>query len=165
MKNFNSQNMEYLIDLKFEDRMYNAIVHFVATFTVKNEYLAESFIKELDAGFKRKGVVLFPSTYYRIDNDQTLKERSYAYYQFCKNKATAFVDIEQFFLENPDQGKSLVENLTDRLFLGENSTALIGEKCKIPVRVYNKNTYNPIDAELYYFSIEHLIPTKNNKVS
>jgi hypothetical protein len=150
--------MEFLIDLRFEDKVYNAIVHFVATFTAKNDSEAELFINELIAGFKRKAVIIFSSTHYRIDNDPKLRERSYEYYQFCKTKATASIEVEQFILENPDQNKSLVENLTEKLFAGENSTAKIGNKHKIPVRVLDKQTRNPIMGEFYYFSIEHLIP-------
>lgn len=150
--------MEYLIDLRFEDKGYNAIVHFVATFTAKDDSEAKLFIDELIAGFKRRGVVIFPSTYYRIDNDPELRERSYEYYQFCKTRATASIEVEQFILDNPDQNKSLVENLTERLFAGENSTAKIGNEYKIPVRVVDKQTRNPITGEFYYFTIEHLIP-------
>jgi len=150
--------MEHLIDLKFEDKGYNAIVHFVATFTTKDENEAKLFFNELMAGFKRRGVVIFPSTYYRIDNDPQLRERSYEYYQFCKARATASIEIEQFILENPDQNISLADNLTERLFNGENSTAKIGNEYKIPVRVLDKQTRNPITGELYYFTIEHLIP-------
>ena len=150
--------MEYLVDLRFEDKDYNAIVHLVATFIVIDEFEAIPFIDELEAGLKRKGVVIYPSTYYRIDDDPKLKERSYEYYQFCKSRATAAIEIEQFILNNPDQNKSLAENLTDRLFKGDNSTAKIGKEYKIPVRVYNKQTRNPITGEFYYFAIEHLIP-------
>lgn len=150
--------MEYLIDLRFEDKEYNAIIHFVATFIVKDEYEAISFIDELEASFKRKGVVIYPSTYYRIDNDQQLRERSYEYYQFCKSRATASIEIEQFILDSPDQNKSLSENLTDKLFKGENATAKIGKEYKIPVRVYDKQTRNPIVGEFYYLTIEHLVP-------
>ena len=150
--------MEYLIDLRFEDKGYSAIVHFVATFTAKDDNEAKLFIDELIAGFKRRSVVIFPSSYYRIDNDPELRERSYEYYQFCKSRATATIEVEQFILDSPDQNKSLVENLTERLFAGENSTAKIGNEYKVPVRVYDKQTRNPITGEFYYFTIEHLIP-------
>lgn len=150
--------MEYLIDLRFEDKGYSAIVHFVATFTAKDDVEAKLFIDELSAGFTRRGVLIFPSTYYRIDNNPKLRESSYEYYEFCKKVATASIQIEQFILENPDQNKSLVENLTEKLFSGEKSTAKIGNEFKIPVRVIDKQTRNPITGEFYYFTIEHLIP-------
>lgn len=150
--------MEFLIDLRFEDKGYNAIVHFVATFVAKDESEAKTFIDELTAGFVRRGVLIYSSTYYRIDNDQQRKERSYEYYEFCKKRATASIRIEQFILDNPDQNKSLVDNLTDLLFNGKKSTANIGNEYNIPVRVVDKQSRNPITGEFYYFTIEHLIP-------
>lgn len=152
--------MEYLINLKFEDKGYNAIIHFVATFTAENRNEANLFVNELKSGFEREGVIIFQLTHYRIDNDPILKERSYEYCMFYKSKATAYVEIEQFSLENPDQNKSLFDNLKKKLFSGESATANIGNKYKIPVKVLDKETRNPITNELFYFSIEHLIPRK-----
>lgn len=152
--------MEFLIDLRFEDKEYRAIVHFVATFLAKDEDEARLFVDELIAGFKRRGVVIFPSTYKRIDNDLELRERSYEYHQFCLSRATAHIEIEQFYLENPDQNKSLWDNLLEKFFAGENSTASIGRKHNIPVRVMDKETRNPILDEFYYFTVEHLIQKK-----
>ena len=150
--------MEFLIDLRFEDKGYNAIIHFFATFTAKNETEAAHFYQELIAAFLRRDVIIFPSTYVRIDNDPRLRERTYEYHQFHLSRATAKVKIEQFLMEDPDQNKSLWDNLTEKFFSGENSTAKIGNKYNIPVRVYDKQTRNPISEEFYYFSIEHLIP-------
>lgn len=153
--------MEFLIDLKFEDNNYSAIVHFVTTFTVKDNNDAKLFFNELVAGFVRKDVKLYPtSTYYRIDDDLELKERSYEYYDFCIKRATASIPVEQFFIENPNQNISLVDNLTSKVLTGQNSTAIIGPKFQIPVRVIDKETRNAIKGEFYYFSIEHLIPKK-----
>ncbi|MHA8068815.1 hypothetical protein ACS6L2_05975 [Aquirufa ecclesiirivi] len=152
--------MEFLIDLRFEDKGYNAIVHFVATFISKDENEAMLFYNDLKAGFKRCGGVILLASCYRIDNDKKLKDRSFEYYQFCQNRATATVEITQFILDNPDQNKTLVDNLTERLFQGKFSTAQLGNKYKIPVRVMDKETRNPISGELYYFTLEHLIPKK-----
>ncbi len=150
--------MEFLIDLRFEDKGYSAIIHFLATFNAKDEIEAKHFYDELLAAFIRRGVTIFPSTYIRIDNNPELRERTYEYHQFYLSKATATVQIEQFLLENPDQDKSLWDNLTEKFFAGENSTAQIGNKYNIPVQVRDKKTRNPITGEFYYFSIEHLIP-------
>ncbi len=150
--------MEFLIDLRFEDKGYNAIVHFLATYTAIDEIEAKHFYDELIASFVRHGVVIFPSTYIRIDNNPELRERTYEYHQFYLLKATANVRVEQFLLENPDQNKSLWDNLTEKFFAGENSTAKVGHKYNIPVHVYDKRTRNPITGEFYYFSVEHLIP-------
>jgi len=150
--------MEFLIDLRFEDKGYSAIIHFLTTFNAKDEMEAKHFYDELLAAFIRRGVIIFPSTYIRIDNNPDLRERTYEYHQFYLSKATANVQIEQFLLENPDQDKSLWDNLTEKFFSGENSTAKIGNKYNIPVQVRDKQTRNPITGEFYYFSIEHLIP-------
>jgi len=48
--------------------------------------------------------------------------------------------------------------LTERLLKGESSTAKIGNEYKIPVRVIDKETRNPINGEFYFMNIEHLIP-------
>jgi hypothetical protein len=46
----------------------------------------------------------------------------------------------------------------EKFFAGENSTANIGRKYNIPVKVVERQTRNPISGEFYYFSVEHLIP-------
>jgi hypothetical protein len=152
--------MEYLIDLRFEDKSYNALVHFVATFKVKNVNEASDFVNELLSGFNRRNVIVFSSNYHQIDNDPILRQRSYEYSQFCQKQATASIQIEQFILEDPDQTKSLADNLIEKLFNGEKSTAKIGAEYNIPVRVLDKKTRNPISGEFYYFTIEHLIPNE-----
>lgn len=151
--------MEFIIDLKFEDKNYNAIVHFVTTFIAKDNNEAKMFFDELVAGFLRKGVKLYPtSTYSRIDDSPESKKSSYEYYDFYLNNATASIPVEQFFLEDPDQNKSLIENLTSKVLTGQDSTAIIGQKYQIPVRVTDKETRNIIKGEFYYFYIEHLLP-------
>ncbi|MFI1770259.1 hypothetical protein [Thalassobellus citreus] len=150
--------MEFILDVRFEDNNYNAIIHLVTTLTANSEQEAQLFINELTESFKRKDILVLNGTFNRIDNNPIFRERQYEYYQFCKSKATATIGIEQFFLENPDQTKSLVENLTEKLLKGENSTAKIGNEYKIPVRVIDKETRNPINGEFYFMNIEHLIP-------
>ncbi|MFY0602707.1 MAG: hypothetical protein JXQ93_02075 [Flavobacteriaceae bacterium] len=150
--------MEYLIDLRFDDKSYRAIIHFVATFIVQNEKDAIEFKDELLAGFKRRGIIILNINCYRIDNNQILRNRAYEYCQFSKEQATASIEVEQFILSNPDQTKSLSNNLIEKFYNGENSTANIGKKYNIPVRVLDKETRNPISDELYYFTIEHLMP-------
>lgn len=150
--------MEYLIDLKYEDNGYDAIVHFVATFLVNTSQEAKIFIEELSAAFERRNVKINLLRYYRIDNDLELLKRSREYHYFQHSNSTAKIQIEQFFVENPNQNKSLYENLTEKLFSGADSTAVIGEKYNIPVRVINKGSRNSISNDIYYFSVEHLIP-------
>ena len=150
--------MEYILEIRFDDNNYNAIIHFVTTFTAKSEQEAKFLVDELVEGFNRRNVIVLSGTYIRIDNNLALRERQYEFYNFCISRATANIQIEQFVLENPDQTKSLVENLTERLFSGEDSTALIGKKYNISVRVMDKKTRNPISADIFYCNIEHLIP-------
>jgi hypothetical protein len=150
--------MEYILEIRFDDNNYNAIIHFVTTFTAKSDQEAKLLVDELVDGFNRRKVMVLSGTYTRIDNNPELRERQYEFYNFYISRATATIQIEQFVLENPDQTKSLVENLTNRFFNGENSTALIGKKYNIPVRVMDKKTRNPITADIFYCNIEHLIP-------
>lgn len=150
--------MEFLLELRFEDNGYNAMIHFMTTFTANDENEADHFYIELISAFKRRGVLLFLSTYIRIDNNPELLERTYEYHQFYLSGATANIKVEQFHLENPNQDKSLWDNLVEKFFSGENSTANIGRQHNIPVKVVDKQTRNPISGEFYYFSIEQLIP-------
>ena len=153
--------MDYLIDLRFEDQGYNAIIHFVTTLTTKNEEDARTFFDELLSGINRRNVFLLYHSFFRIDNDPILRERSYEYFNFCISRATASIQIDQFILEDPDQSKSLTENMINKFFSGENSTATFGKKYNIPVRVLEKGNRNPISGDFYYFAIEQLIPRLN----
>lgn len=150
--------MEYYIDITFEDPFYKAIVRLFTSFIVKDEYENELFIQELVDGLKRRKVTPLNIISSRIDNDIELRQSCYEYHKIFKSKANASIEIEQFILENPNQYKSLVDNLTEKLFNGENSTAKIGEKYSLPVRVSERKTGNPIEENIYFFAIEHLIP-------
>ncbi len=150
--------MEYIVDIKFEDNGYNAIVHFVSTFVVNSPELSKLFVEELSAGLKRNKVAILSLSCLRLDDNVELRERQYEYYEFCKGTATATINIQQFMLESPDQTRSFADNLTEKFFNGEESTAFIGKTYSIPVRVRDKKTKNPIPKEFYYLNIEHLIP-------
>lgn len=152
--------MEYLFDLKFEDPGYNAIVHLVYTLNVSNDNEARIFYKELISSFKRENVNLFLSNFYRIDIDQETKDSIYQYLDLCFKRATASIKIKQYILKDPDQSKSLADNLIQKLLAGEDSTARYGNQYNIPVRVTDKKTREPISGEFYYFNIEHLIQKK-----
>lgn len=149
--------MEYLIDLKFEDKNYDALVHFVATFVVNTVQEAKNFVKEFSSSFERRDIKINILRYYRIDNDEELLKRSREYHNFQSSISTATIQIEQFFIENPDQTKSLIENMIEKFFSGEDSTALIGQKYNIPIRVLDKESRNPLSNDIYYFAVEHLI--------
>jgi len=156
--------MEYLLDVRFEDKTYNALIHLVTTLTAQSNQEAQIFVDELIDGFKRRNITVLQGTYTRIDHDPVFSSRQYEYYKFCLKRATATVKIEQFIFENPNQTKSLIDNLTERLLNGESSTAWIGNKYNIPVRVIDKETRNQIVGEFFFQNIEHLIP-KNNSSS
>lgn len=152
---------EYFFEIRFKDAGYRAIVHFAATFTCHNQTEAQSFYEQLIAGFERRGIVITMKNCFRIDNDPILKQNYYQFHQVYLNSAKAHIQIEQFLLTNPDQDKSLIDNMTDKFFNGEDSTAYVGRRYNIPAKVLDEETRNPITDELYYFSVEHLIP-KNN---
>lgn len=151
---------EYFFEIRFKDPGYNAMVHFAATFTCNNIREAQSFYDELSAGFERRGVVITMKNCFRIDNDPLLKQNYYQFHQQYLRSAKAQIQIAQFQLSNPDQDKSLIDNMTDKFFNGEDSTAYIGRTYSLPVRVLDEDTRNPITDEIYYFSVEHLIPKK-----
>lgn len=150
--------MEYYIELKIEDNNYSAIIHFATTFYVNSEMEAAQFSTELLSAFKRRNVTVFSSSYIRLDHDPILKERMFEYHNFYLGRATANIEIDLYYVQDPDQTKSLHENLVEKIFAGKNSTAEIGKKFKIPVRVADKKTRIPITNDLYYFNVQHLIP-------
>jgi hypothetical protein len=117
--------MEYLIDLKFEDKNYDALVHFVATFVVIEPQEAKIFVDELYAAFERKNIKINIVRYYRIDNNPELFQRSKDYHNFQNSISTATIQIEQFHIDNPDQTKTLIENMMEKYFSGKDSTTLI----------------------------------------
>lgn len=150
--------MEFFLELKFEDSAYNALIHFATTFIANTEAEAKLFVKELLAAFQRREVIVLSCSYNRLDNNTELRERMYEYHKFYLSRATATIQVEQFHIENPNQEQSLWDNLVGKFFGGKDSTANIGTKYNIPVRVVDKKTRNPIDNEFYYFSVEQLIP-------
>ncbi len=153
--------MIYILDIRLDDQHYNAIIHFVTTFTAKSQNDAQLLVDELVEAFKRKEAKILFKTYYQVSDDPVEKVRQLQYYQFMIKRATADIKIEQFIVDNPDQTKSLFDNLAEKLFNGEQSTAQIGRKYNIPVRVTNKEDQEPIASDLFYYNLEHLIPKSN----
>ena len=149
--------MTYLLDLRWVDNGYDAFVHLVSPITANSTEDANSFYQELLAGLQRKNVNLLIRSFYRIDDTAEHMQNGRDYINFQRNIATATMQIEPYVLENPDQTQSLAENLVEKFFNGENSTAKIGLRHNIPVRVLDRQTRNPINNEMFYFSIEHLI--------
>jgi len=149
--------MIYLLDLRWVDNFYDAFVHLVTPVLVNDTQEANLFYNELIAGLKRKNVGLLNCCYYRIDDTDEHMQNGLDYINFQRQLATATMRIEPYVLEKPDQTKSLAENLIERFFVGENSTAKIAKKYEIPVRALDRETRNPVSKEMFYFSIEHLI--------
>lgn len=154
--------MLFLLDIRFEDVGYNALVHLVTTIEANSYHERDLFYNELKAGLLRTGVIILADSCIQIDSDPLLYQRQMEYQAFCVKNSTATIMIEQFQLEKPDQSKNLWDNLLSKMFNGEESTASIGRKYNIPVRVRDKETRNPITHEVYYFGIEHLIPKSAN---
>lgn len=152
--------MEFFLDLRFEDSGYNASVHLATTIVVEDEVEAKLFSSELVAAFERKSVSLIYQSCRRIDNNAEDKERAYEYHNNYLARATAKIEVEQFIIENPNQNKSLIDNMVEKIFTGENSTAVFRKKYNVPVNVRDKKTGEAITDEFYYFSVEHLIPKK-----
>ena len=148
--------MEFLLEIKFEQQENPVVVHFVTCFNAQNEEVAKSFYEEFLAGLERKNVILFMSNYRRIDHDAILYNRSHDYVKFMHERANAKVDIDVFFLENPNQSKSVAENQVEKFFAGEYSIAHLVKKFHVPVKATDKTTREPIMKEFFYCPIEHI---------
>jgi hypothetical protein len=105
----------------------------------------------------RRQIQIYSVDYSRIDNNSELRLSKLRYHEYCKTIATATINIEQFKLENPDQTKTLSENLIEKVLNGENSTAQIGRTYNLPIRVLDKKGKS-IRGDIYYLNLEHLIP-------
>jgi hypothetical protein len=150
--------MEYLLDIRFEDPHYNANVTLIATFAAKDEEDAKLFFNEFVYAFERNNAKFFYTNHYRIDQDELSFEKGYEAYKFHLSKATQLIKVEQFFVENPNQSKSLIYNLMEKYFKNEDSMAKVGRELTLPVEVTDKTTGQRIRDEIFYYSIEHLMP-------
>jgi hypothetical protein len=150
--------MEFILEAKFEQNELPVIVHFVSSFTAPDDNVAKTFYYEFLEGLRRKKVILFMSNYHRIDHDPELYNRSHDYINFMYGHATTKVDIDVFYIENPDQAKSVAENQVHNFFSGKDSVAHLGKRVRIPVKVTDKETREPIKDEFFYFSFEHIRP-------
>jgi len=150
--------MVFFLEMRFEDNGYRAIVHFATTLITNSDGEAKIFLEELEASMQRAGLRITSISCNRIDNNPVLRENYWNYYQFYIKRATAKIDIDQYVLQSPDQAKTLSENVMDKFLNGENSTAYIGNRYSIPVRVMDKVSREPIAGDIYYLNLQHLIP-------
>lgn len=146
--------MKYYLEVRFEDINYNARIYFALAIKVHSEEEAKTFHSEIISAFERRKVAILHSCYEPILQENEFLNKHNLYLE----NATHYIDIDQFHMENPDQNKSLYENLVEKVFTNEDSVAEIGNKFKIPVRVIDKEMQTPITDEIYYFSLQHLIP-------
>lgn len=148
--------MQFIIEIRFEDKDLTAIVHLVTLINIKSEEAMAAFCVELEAAIKRNGAIVLLSTFLRIDNNPELKERQIEYYRYYLSRATATVKIDEYTIDDPDQSKNVYDNLIEKMYAGKNAIATEGAKHNIPVRVIDKNSRNPITGEFFYSSIEHI---------
>jgi hypothetical protein len=107
--------MKFVIDLRFKDKGQNAKVHFLSFFTAKNMEEAQKMYDELIAGFDRRNVEYDYNFSRRIDNDPEMSEKYKGEYEHYLSYTNAHITIEQFQLPNPNQTKTLYENLVEKL--------------------------------------------------
>lgn len=153
--------MIFLLDIHFEDSNFDVLVHLVTTLDVSTAEEADLFKNELVAALIRNKVDITFCTCIQIDNNRELYETQMLGYAKALERATTTILIEQFLLKEPDQSKTLGQNILNKIFDGEDSVASIGRRYNIPVRVKEKTTGNSF-KEVYYFGLEHLIPKQTN---
>lgn len=152
--------MEYLIEIKYVDVNYNANIHFLTTFNAVDENDALLFYNETISAFSRNKVKIQYANYERIDNDPEKKAQFLLRHNQFLQKVNDHVEIEQFFIKDPDQNMSLWENLLKQYKDGDkNANAYEGRKHQIPVNVIDRATFKPT-YDVYYFSVQHLIPKR-----
>jgi len=150
-------SMKYLLEIRFEDKNFNAIFFLVSVYELNSDEEADNLLREIKFSIERNGAIILSSHYNRIESDSQ-RASLYKYYNFRLNKANASIKVEEYYLHNPNQKKRLYENLREKLFNSENSIAKIGEKYKIPVKVFEKDKFKPFNGEYFYYSIELLKP-------
>jgi hypothetical protein len=149
--------MLFFLEIRFEDNRFSAIVHLATNLTVTNQNDANHLVEELMESMRRRKLNIISISCPRIDNNPQLSENLLRYYEFYKTRATATVELDQYVMDNPDQTKDLVENILEKILSGENSTAQVGHRYRIPVRVMDKKTKNSIEGDIYYLNLELLV--------
>ncbi|WP_312391120.1 hypothetical protein [Chryseobacterium sp.] len=154
--------MEYYLEVRFLDRNYDASIHFATTFTASTEANAQQFFNELISALKRRKVDILNSKYFRIDNDPILKGRTLENHNFYLSRSTASIEIDQYYIEDPDQNMSVTENLLQKFYAGKEPVAEIAKRVNIPVIGKDRQTNDHIRNDIYYFNLEHLSPKSKN---
>ncbi|WP_187477731.1 hypothetical protein [Amniculibacterium sp. G2-70] len=149
--------MRYNIDTKFDDKSLISRTHFSIIVNVVDEEEAEVFHSEILAALQRVNAIIKYSTLHPIDNDLETGINILEQHKIYLKNATHFVEIKPYYLENPDQDKSMSENLAERHSERKGSLVSEGYAYSYPVRVVYKDTQEPFDDQ-YFLSLEHLIP-------
>lgn len=150
--------MEYSIDARFENKGLGIKIHFLTMINVTDEIEADLFHDELLSGFRRMKWEEFHTSLLRIDNNETLRNQKYEELNEIELKTDNILRIEQYLLENPDQTKSLTENLIKKLKEeGESSSKVLWRNYNIPIEIRESYSGKRITGEYYYLKIEHLI--------
>jgi hypothetical protein len=150
--------MKFYLDLRFTYISYDASVHFASTFTASTEANAKQFFNELISALERKKVDILHSDYFRIDDNSMLESRTLENHAFYLRRSTAKIEIDHYYIENPDQSMSVTENLLQKFYSDKKPVAQLKRKHNLPVIVKNKETRDDIRNDFYYFNLEHLSP-------
>ncbi len=151
--------MEYSINARFENKGLGIKIHFLTMINVTDEIEADLFHDELLSGFRRMKWEEFHTSLLRIDNNETIRNQKYEELNQIETKSDTTLRIEQYLLENPDQTKSLAENLVKKLKEeGEASSKAFWRNFNIPIEIRDSSSGRKITGEFYYLKIEHLIP-------
>lgn len=154
--------MKFYLDVRFIDISFDASVHFATTFTSKTEANADQFFNELILALDRRNVDILHSEYFRIDDNPMLERRTLENHSFYLGKSTAKIEIDHYYIENPNQNMSVTENLLQKFYSNKKPVAELARRHKMPVIVKNRQTRDNIRNDFYYFSLEHLSHKSEN---
>lgn len=149
--------MRYNIDTKFDDKSLIMRIHFSIIVNVVDEEEAEVFHSEILAALQRVNAIIKYSTLHPIDNDLETGINILEQHKIYLKNASHFIEIKPYYLENPNQEKSMSENMTEKHSAGDSSFVSEGYAYSYPVRVVYRDKQEPFDDQ-YFLSIEHLIP-------
>lgn len=150
--------MEYSIDAHFQNVRRDLKIHFLTTFWVDDPKEAGLFYNELMAGFSRMNWEILHAPFVRIDNNEPFRASVYESIQRIEQISDNSMVIKQYLFENPDQSKSLTENLVKRAKENKDSTAVY-RNYSVAVDVRDTNSGNRITGDLLFLKIEQLIDT------
>ncbi|TSJ44980.1 hypothetical protein [Fluviicola chungangensis] len=152
--------MEYSIDARFVNNQLGIRIHFLTTINASDYDEALLFQEELLAGFHRmKWEDSFVAQIENLDNNEQLRNLKYEEMDQLALDSDNTLIVEQFFLDDPDQSKSVIENYIQNVQKeGKHDMKYSSRKYEIPIRVKDLNTGKRITGEFSCLRIEQLIP-------